>query len=87
MNKLGSLRAVTDVILACFEGCTEDDAPLAGCFDAGSSNAGSERACFLPAATTAVAIGKGAAHLNNAGDTIQKSIVCKITRTPSSILA
>lgn len=56
------------LMLACLEGCTEDDAPLAGFFDAGSSNTGSERACFLPAATTAVAIGEGAAALNNAGD-------------------
>ena len=41
MNKLGSIRSVIDGILACFEGCTEDDAPLAGCFDAGSSSSSS----------------------------------------------
>ena len=56
------------LMLAYLEGCSEDDTPLAGFFDAGSSKTGSERACFLPAATTAAAIGEGAAALNNAGE-------------------
>jgi hypothetical protein len=56
------------LMLAYLEGCTEDDAPLAGFFEAGSSKTGSERACFLPAATAAVAIGEGAAALNIAGE-------------------
>ena len=56
------------LMLACLVGCRAAVAPLAGLFDAGSSTAGSGRACFLAATTGADTIGEGAAALNKAGE-------------------
>ena len=56
------------LMFACLEGCTGAEKPLACLLDVGSSNAGSARACFLPAATAAGTIGEGAVALNSAGD-------------------
>jgi hypothetical protein len=56
------------LVFACLAGCAGAMPPLAGLFEAGSSNVGSGRACFLPAAMTADTIGEGAEALNSAGE-------------------
>jgi hypothetical protein len=66
----GVEREFSDELLmfACLVGCSAAVAPLAGLFDAGSSTAGSGRACFLVATAGADTIGEGAAALNSAGE-------------------
>ena len=69
----GVERELSDelLMLACLVGCSGTVAPRAGFFDTGSSTAlGSGRACFLPTATGADAMGEGAAALNNAGEVV-----------------
>lgn len=58
------------LIFACLAGCAGAAAPLAGLFDTGSSNAGSARVFFLPAAAGADRIGEGAVALKSGGDAV-----------------
>ena len=68
----GVERELSDelLMLACLVGCRGTVAPRAGLFDAGSSKTGSGRACFLPTATGADAMGEGAVALNKTGEAV-----------------